>query len=113
VCAAGEGHCNSTCQSAVSKLAQLRRSLIALRRGRQYLHDISGDGEHFGQPEKLGDRLLSLVTWSRVMADHELLLAFNTNELSQRKMYSDAQSQSPTRRRGATASVFIYSGIRC
>jgi glycosidase len=74
--------------NAVSKLAQLRRRFIALRRGRQYVHHISGDGERFGPPTKLGDRLLSLVAWSRVMADHELLLVFNTDELNKREIYS-------------------------
>jgi len=74
--------------NAVSKLAELRRKFVALRRGRQYMHDISGDGEHFGPPAKLGDRLLALVTWSRVLADHELLVAFNTDELQKHEIYS-------------------------
>jgi glycosidase len=74
--------------NAVSKLTQLRRSVIALRRGRQYMHEVSGDGVHFGPPAKLGDRLLTLITWSRVMADHELLLVFNTDESDKHTMYS-------------------------
>jgi len=72
---------------AFSKLAELRRNFVALRRGRQYLHDISGDGENFGPPVKLGDRLLAVVAWSRVMADHELLTVFNTDELQKHEMY--------------------------
>jgi glycosidase len=73
---------------AVAKLADLRKQLIALRRGRQFLHEVSGDGEHFGEPAKLGERLLSLVTWSRVMGDQEFLLAINTDENNPREMWT-------------------------
>ena len=73
---------------AISKLADLRRNWIVLRRGRQYMHDISGDGVHFGPPTKFGDRLRTLVTWSRVMADNELLIAFNADELDKHEIYS-------------------------
>jgi glycosidase len=73
---------------AISKLADLRRNWIALRRGRQYMHEISGDGVHFGPPTKFGDRLQTLVAWSRVMADNELLVVFNTDEVNQHEIYS-------------------------
>jgi hypothetical protein len=73
---------------AVATLNKLRRDYIALRRGRQYMHDISGDGVHFGPPTKFGDRLLSPVTWSRVMGDQEVLLAFNTDERETREIYT-------------------------
>jgi len=73
---------------SVSKLAELRRNTIALRRGRQYVHDISGNGEHFGPPAKFGDRVLALVAWSRVMADQEFLVLFNTDEREKHEMYS-------------------------
>jgi hypothetical protein len=73
---------------SVSKLAELRRNAIALRRGRQYVHDISGNGEHFGPPAKFGDRVLALVAWSRVMADQEFLVVFNTDEREKHEMYS-------------------------
>jgi len=72
---------------SVSKLAELRRNTIALRRGRQYIHDISGDGEYFGPPVRFGDRILALVAWSRVMADQELLVVFNTDEREAHQMY--------------------------
>jgi len=65
---------------AVARLVELRKEQIVLRRGRQFLHEISGDGERFGEPTKFGERLLALVTWSRVLGDQELLLAINTDE---------------------------------
>ncbi|HEX8895979.1 MAG TPA: hypothetical protein VF783_21845, partial [Terriglobales bacterium] len=71
-----------------SKLCELRHEWIALRRGRQYVHEISGDGVHFGPPVKFGDRLHTLVSWSRVVADHELLIAFNTDEINAHELYS-------------------------
>jgi hypothetical protein len=73
---------------AVSKLCELRREQIPLRRGRQYVHEISGDGVHFGPPIKFGNRLHTLVSWSRVVADHELLVVFNTDAISAHELYS-------------------------
>jgi hypothetical protein len=73
---------------ALSKLCALRREWIALRRGRQYVHEISGDGVHFGPPVKFGDRLHTLVSWSRVVADHEMLVVFNTDEINPHELYS-------------------------
>ena len=91
---------------AVSKLAALRREFIALRRGRQYIHDISGDGAHFGPPTKLGDRLRALVAWSRVIADHELLVVFNTDELEKHEMYS---TLNPNLRRDGEELRLLFS----
>lgn len=77
---------------ALSKLCALRRKWIALRRGRQYVHEISGDGVHFGPPVKFGDRLHTLVSWSRVVADHEMLIVFNTDEINPHELYSTLPS---------------------
>ncbi|HLL47565.1 MAG TPA: hypothetical protein VK399_12695, partial [Longimicrobiaceae bacterium] len=57
---------------------------IELRRGRQYLRPISGDGENFGPPRMLGGEIRSVVPWSRIFNDHELLLAINTDPRSPR-----------------------------
>ena len=72
---------------AVSKLCELRHNWIGLRRGRQYVHEISGDGIHFGRPIKFGDRLHTLVSWSRVVADHEMVVVFNTDEINAHELY--------------------------
>jgi len=79
---------NAALFKAVSKLCELRHNWIALRRGRQYVHEISGDGVHFGPPAKFGERLHTLVSWSRVVADHEMLIIFNTDEISGHELYS-------------------------
>lgn len=73
---------------AVAALAKLRHDWIALRRGRQYLHEISGDGTHFGVPRKLGERLLALVAWSRVFGDQEMLVVLNTDEAHKQEMFA-------------------------
>jgi hypothetical protein len=73
---------------AVSRLCELRHEWIALRRGRQYVHEISGDGVHFGPPVRFGDRLHTLVSWSRVVADHEILVVFNTDEINPHELYT-------------------------
>jgi glycosidase len=65
---------------ALSALIDLRKKLLPLRRGRQALHHISGDGVNFALPHRLGDRLRSLVTWSRLFIDQEVLVVTNTDE---------------------------------
>jgi glycosidase len=63
----------------LAAVLDLRRQLLPLRRGRQYLRDISGDGVHFGPPRADGGRLRSVVPWSRILADEEIVLAINTD----------------------------------
>ena len=52
---------------------------MALRRGRQYLREISGDGQPFGLPHMIGGEIRSVVPWSRIFNDQEMLLAINTD----------------------------------
>jgi glycosidase len=63
----------------LSRVLALRKEVPALRRGRQYLRPISGDGVNFGLPHRLGARLESIVAWSRLFADDEVLAAINTD----------------------------------
>jgi glycosidase len=73
---------------ALAALMALRKKLLPLRRGRQALHHISGDGVTFGLPHRLGDRMRSLVSWSRLFVDQEVLLAVNTDERQPVTAYS-------------------------
>jgi hypothetical protein len=50
-----------------------------IRRGRQYLREISGDGVHFGLPQMLGGVIRAVVPWSRIFNEREVLLAVNTD----------------------------------
>ena len=65
---------------ALTALMDLRKKLLPLRRGRQALHRVSGDGVTFSLPHRLGDRMRSLVCWSRLFIDQEVLIAINTDE---------------------------------
>jgi glycosidase len=91
---------------ALSSLTALRRDSIALRRGRQYLHEISGDGLHFGMPKKLGGHIETLVPWSRVMGDHELLVVFNTDSQHGHEVYT---TLNPNLRREGDEMELVFS----
>lgn len=60
-------------------LLAVRRSSLALRRGRQYLREISGNGIDFGLPAMLGGQMRSVVAWSRLFLDEEWVCAINTD----------------------------------
>lgn len=64
----------------LGRLNEVRRREMALRRGRQYLREISGDGVGFGLPTKWGRRMLSVVAWSRVFDGVEIICALNTDD---------------------------------
>jgi hypothetical protein len=69
----------SSVYKELAKLLKIRRQQPALRRGRQFLRPISGDGQNFGLPEMINGEIRSLVPWSRVLSDHEIVLAINTD----------------------------------
>jgi glycosidase len=68
----------------LQKILRLRRENLVLRRGRQFLRQISGDGNDFGFPVMLGGVIRSIVPWSRIFNDREVLLAVNTDAGSPR-----------------------------
>ena len=75
-------HCfdeQSPIYAELAKIMKIRETEIALRRGRQYLRPISGGGMSFGLPALMGDRMRSIVPWSRIMSEEEVLVAVNTD----------------------------------
>lgn len=62
-----------------AKILKIRQSEIALRRGRQYLRQISGDGKNFGVPQMIGGQIRSVVPWSRILDRQEIVVAINTD----------------------------------
>ncbi|GGM12407.1 alpha-amylase family glycosyl hydrolase [Dactylosporangium sucinum] len=64
---------------ALARLLDLRKRTPALRRGRQYLRSVSTDGVRFDNPQARG-----LLPWSRIFADHEVLVAVNTDPAAER-----------------------------
>ena len=69
---------------ALAQLLTVRRQHLALRRGRQYLRAISGNGRDFGEPHMIGGALRSIVAWSRLFTDREWLCAINTDDAESR-----------------------------
>lgn len=63
----------------LAKILAIRHGDLTLRRGRQYLREISGDGITFGLPGMVGGVIRSVVPWSRIFNDREVLLAVNTD----------------------------------
>jgi len=75
----------------LAKILALRKEKIALRRGRQYLREISGDGQSFGLPQVIGERMLSVVPWTRLFDDQHLLAAINTDPDNPRTAWVDLE----------------------
>lgn len=71
----------------LSKILRIRRHHIAMRRGRQYLREISGDGRNFGVPTMIGGVIRSIVPWSRIFDEREVLLAVNTDFFNPREAW--------------------------
>jgi glycosidase len=63
----------------LAEILKIRREKKVLSRGRQYLRPISGDGVNFGLPQMIGTEIRSVVPWSRILSDKEMLLAINTD----------------------------------
>ncbi|MBK8814262.1 MAG: alpha-amylase [Methylococcaceae bacterium] len=77
-------HCfdeDNSLYQALAKILEIRKSKTVLRRGRQYLRQISASGNEgtFGYPVFIGERMLSIVPWSRIFNDEEMVLAINTD----------------------------------
>jgi hypothetical protein len=68
----------------LQKILAMRRNNLVVRRGRQFLRQISGDGQNFGVPVMIGGVIQSVVAWSRIFSDREVLLAVNTDATNSR-----------------------------
>ena len=73
----------------ISKIAKLNHEYPALRFGRMYFRDISGNGLDFGLPINHPCTL----AFSRVLADEEILVAYNTSSTELREDYVIVDSQ--------------------
>jgi glycosidase len=70
---------DSSVYRELAKVLRVRREHRALRRGRQYLRPVSGNGVDFGLPRLVGPEIRSVVPWSRLFDETEILLAINTD----------------------------------
>lgn len=58
----------------IQRLLRVRQTEPALRYGRLYFREVSGNGSDFGQSFGTG----GIVAYSRILGDHEVLIAANT-----------------------------------
>jgi alpha-amylase len=79
---AGADYLNPDCRiyREIAKIADLTDALPALKHGRMYLRDISGNGRDFGPPQGHPCTL----AFSRILADQEVLVAYNTSTSASR-----------------------------
>ncbi|KIW14080.1 hypothetical protein PV08_06861 [Exophiala spinifera] len=99
----------STTWADVAKLAQVRKQEITVRRGRQYLREISGDGVHFGYPSIVGAApMQSIIAWSRLFASEEVLIAINTDASAQLSVWVTVDHEVHPER--ATMSLVVKTG---
>ena len=68
----------------LAAILDIRKKYMPLRRGRQYLRPISEDGFNFGLPHIIGNEIRSIVPWTRIFNNQEMLLAINTDHYQPR-----------------------------
>jgi glycosidase len=78
---------NERVYQELAKILAIRESKMALLRGRQYLREISGNGIDFGLPTMMDHEIRSIVPWSRIFNNEEVLLAINTDYYSPRSAW--------------------------
>jgi glycosidase len=79
---------NSPIYKELVKILALRAERAPLRRGSQYLREISEDGKNFTIPEPEQNRQWQgLVAWSRVLEGEEIVIALNTDPEQERSAW--------------------------
>lgn len=87
----------------IEKIAKLNKELEALRFGRMYFREISGNGVDFGLPQGQPCTL----AFSRILADQEVLVAYNTSTTESR---SDFVVVDNTIQKAGAHMDFLYGG---
>ncbi|WP_219816687.1 alpha-amylase family glycosyl hydrolase [Arthrobacter sp. ZGTC131] len=89
----------------LAKILAVRTGDLALRRGRQYMRQISEDGGAFWYPDRIGEgRMTTIVAWSRILANREVVCAINTDVGASRTAWVTIDS-----RLHAVGSKFKYA----
>lgn len=101
---AGLDYLNPECRiyQETAKIAAINRARPALRFGRMYMREVSGNGRDFGLPQGQP----STVAFSRVLADQEVLVVYNTSTTERR---NDCVLVDSTIQKGR-AMRFVYGG---
>ena len=114
-----KNYLNQSCRiyQEIAKLANLTDAIGALKYGRMYFREISGNGRDFGLPQGH----LCTLAFSRILADQEALVAYNTSTVAARSDFvvvdATLQKNRPTMtirydstgtRTGATVNVAAH-----
>jgi glycosidase len=92
-----------TIYQQVARIAAVCRDRHALRFGRMYFREISGNGQDFGLPQGAG----STLAWARILANDELLIAYNT---SSEETHHDYVLVDDDLRKAGDTLHFLYGG---
>jgi glycosidase len=78
----GVNYLNPDCRiyQEIAKIAQVNKEVAALRFGRMYFREISGNGRDFGLPQEQPCTL----AFARLLAEQEVLIAYNTSTTDRR-----------------------------
>jgi alpha-amylase len=101
----GRSFLNTECRiyQEIAKLARVSREQGALRFGRMYFREVSGNGRDFGLPQSHPCTL----AFSRILAGQEVLVAYNTSTTEARADHVIVDSSIS----GAAGSLrFLYGG---
>ncbi len=89
----------------LAAVLDVRKNELALRRGRQFLRPISEDGAAFWYPDRIGQgRMTSIVAWSRILSNREVVCALNTDLATPRTAWVTVDS-----RLHSAGSKFLYA----
>jgi glycosidase len=78
----------------LAAILTVRKKELALRRGRQYLRQISEVGAAFWYPDRIGEgRMTSMIAWSRILANREVVCAINTDLVAPRTAWVTVDSR--------------------
>ena len=85
----------------IARIASVQKQLEPLRFGRMYFREISGDGQHFG----LSYAHPCTLAFSRLLANDEVLVAYNTSTTEGRLDYVVVDGALP-----GTGMMYAYGG---
>ena len=87
----------------IAEIARLNKKLEALRFGRMYFREISGNGVDFGLPQGHPCTL----AFSRILAEQEVMVAYNTSTTESRSDYVIVDN---TIHKAGAHMDFLYGG---
>lgn len=95
----------------LQQLLAIRQQTAALCQGTQQLLQISGDGEHFGYPDRFGDRMLTIIPWLRQTPEQTILCAVSTDPNHSQSVWVNWPTNSSSRHQSLRC-IFSKNGVQ-